>query len=360
MPNINDQMHYNHTIHVENADTGQMYDIAPVTEAITWTTQRTVSQPGTLELVLSESLNSRQVVIPPGSRIRWGINGTDYFYGLIQEPELSEDGTGIINYRLNAVDHLYLLKMPEVAYRKQGTTASQFFQQLLTHQNQRIQAMGGTGITFAVLEPSQAPLPYYNFEPQTVYSIIKDTIEDAQVREDAQFVIRDNAGVIEFRELRALRTNYVIGDNSFAESYTYGVQIGNDTYNIVKVLRANEEIGMWDTWTMFDSHNIARWWPRQLTLEADEHMTEAEIIEKIKLHLQALNRPRRNLTMSCIGINGLRAGDGLQARLHRGNIDHHCWCEKVAHAYSSQAHRMDLELFFTRREDGEMNVQNFE
>ena len=357
MPNINDQSHYLHTIYVQNVDTGAIYDLAPQTEALTWTTQRNAAQPGTLEIILMESITSQHVEVPPGSRIRWGVNGVDYFYGLCDEPELTEDGTGHIRYRLNAVDHLFLLSMTETAYRREGLTASDFFSELLTIQNQRIQAMGGEGVQFAVREPSAARLPYYNFEPQTLYSMLKDTIDAAHMSEDAQYIIRDNLGVVEFRELQALRTPYVLGDESFAEGYTYGVRINHETYNIVKVLRANEEIGMWDAWTKFDSRNVGRWWPRQLTLEADEHMTDAQIEDKIDLHLKALNRPRRNLDLSCVGIPGLQAGDGIQVRLRRGDIDHGCWCESVSHVYTSDAHKCDLGLFFARREDADMVTQ---
>jgi len=343
-PNILDHSKYKLTVHVENIDTGQLYDVAPETESVTWQTARAISQPGKLEVILKRSVTSEAVNLPPGSRIRWGINGTDYFFGLIEEIELAKNGEGRVVYALRAVDHLALLKSVENMYRPQGTLACGFFTDIMTR-------FANRGLRGIVREPSAQGLDYYYFGGYTLYAMLKDTMGDAHIAEapNRQYIIRDNLGTLEWRELSALRTPYVLGDASFTDSYTYGTAINNATYNVIKFVRNNDEIGMQDYWTKFDSDSIRRWWHRQLVVDAGRHKTDAEISNAIDLHLTAVNRPTRSLKLACIGINGVQAGDGVRIRADRGSIDHDMWIESATHVYTMDSHKMDLELYFVWR-----------
>lgn len=340
MPSILDHSEYELSLCVENPETGELIDIAPSCENITWQTTRLASQPGTLKVTLKKTITSEKVTIPPGSRIRFGINNKDYFYGLIEEIELSKNGEGRIVYVLSAVDHLKLLQGVESAYREIGMTASTFFMYLMTR-------FGDRGLNGAVLEGSSTPLDDYYFATTTLYEMIKRSMALAHIAEspNSQYILRDNLGTIEWRELKSLKTDYVIGDESFATSYTYGVSIAEQTYNVIKVIRPNAEIGMMDTWTLYDSENIRHWWQRQLVLEADDYATDAEIKKKLELHLEAFNRPRRKMQITAIGINGLQAGDGLRAIAGRASIDHELWCEEVTHVYTMDSHEMTLVLY---------------
>ena len=339
-----DQSHYTFQVYVQDPSSGKIYDFSKAVETATWQTYRLSSQPGTLELVLDGNVvRDRNIELPPGCRIRFGVNGEDFFYGLTEEVELMKSTEK--RYRLPAVDHLRFLQSVESAYRAVGSTASGFFEQLMTEHNARIRSVGSEGFNFAVREASTAPLDDYYFSGVTLYSMLKSTLALAHIAEPRQYMLRDNMGTIEFRELKALRRPLIIGDESFGESYTYGVMINNQTYNIIRVVRDNEEIGKREVWQRYHSINVRNWGPRQLTIEADDHLTDAEISAKIDLHLAAFNRVRRKLKLTCVGINGLQAGDGVQIRLDDARIDAAHWIENCTHVYSENSHMMDLELY---------------
>ena len=345
--NILDHSQYTIQLYVQDIDSGELYDFSKLCESVIWQTHRAASQPGSLEVLLKEGSQNRDFAINPGSFMRFGVNGEDYFYGRIQEVELLNSGLEGVSYRIMAHDSLSLLKSVESMYRPVGMSASEFFMSIVTRFAER-------GFKGVVKEPSQVGLDDYYFTTSSLYSMIKDTIRDTHVAEQGtvQYMIRDNLGTLEFRELMALRKPIILGDESFTDSYAYGVTINKQTYNVIKVIRDNEEIGMRDVWQRYDSNNIARWGWKQLVVEADDHMSDAEIRDKIDLHLEAMNHPRRTLKLTAIGINGLQAGDGIQIRADRANIDHAIWIESCTHVYTMQSHKMDLELYLFKGEGG--------
>ena len=343
---IFDQPKYKIKVHIHDTTTGQLYDLSDAVDSITWQTHRIASQPGSLEVAVKEGIIESDITIHPGSFIRFGVNGEDYFYGNILEPQLSNSATEGVSCILKAYDHKMLLKSTESRYRPVGMTASEFFAETITWFNAKIQPMGDPGILWDVREPSVAKLDDYYFPTYTLYNMFKESMTQTHAAEagNAIYMIRDNLGTLEWRELSALRKPYVLGDASFTDSYTYSNTI-QDSYNAIKVIRDNADLGVRDAWIKYDSGNIARWRHRQLTLEADDFMTDDEISAMIDLYLAAKNRSHRSLKMLCVGINGLQAGDGCQVRAARTRIDHALWADVVSHHYTMDSHMMDLEMF---------------
>lgn len=346
IPSIFDQPKYKLKVHVHDTTTGHLHDLSEAVESVTWQTHRIVSQPGTLEVVVKEGIKESDIVIHPGSFIRFGVNGEDYFYGNIKEPQMSNAAMEGVRYILKAYDHKALLKSTESRYRPVGMTASEFFGETITWFNAKTQPMGDPGILWDVREPSIARLDDYYFPTYTLYNMFKQSMTETHAAEagNAIYMIRDNLGTLEWRELKALRKPYILGDESYTDSYTYSNTL-QESYNVIKVIRDNADLGMRDAWIKYDSTNIARWRHRQLTLEADDFMTDDEIEAMIDLYLAAKNRTNRSLKMVCVGINGLQAGDGIQVKANRARIDHAMWVEECTHHYTTDSHMMDLSLF---------------
>jgi len=329
---------------VRDSESGKVYDLSNALESVIWQTHRIASQAGSLEVMVKDKPDS-EIVISPGSFIRFGVDGTYYFYGNIEENQLmvsAQEGT--LN-RIVAYDHKYLLKSTENRYRREGMTGSEFFDEAMTVFNAKIRSMGDVGVSHAVIEPSTARLRDYYFAVSTLYTMFKETLSETHAAERGQnlYMIRDNLGTLEWRSLLALRKHYVLGDASYTDSYTYTHTL-RDTYNSIKVYRDNEELRKRDIWSRYDSENISKWRYRQLTLQAAGYMSDAEISDMIDLYLSAHNRTSRTMQMACLGINGLQAGDGIQVRAAKGKIDHGVWCESVAHAYTEQGHMMDISI----------------
>jgi len=312
-----------------------VWNAGELVEQVTWTTTRLASQPGTLEVLLAQEPQNRDFRIPAGSFVTFGVNGTDYFYGRVQEIEQANDGTRT-GYTLLAYDSLILLKAHE-SIAREDMTASQFFTSITTRFADR-------GLRGVVREADAVTLDRYYFINESLYSMLLETLGAAHIAQNQQFMIRDNLGTLEFRSLLALRKPLILGDESFVDTYTYGVTINNQTYNVIRVIRDDEELGTRDVWQVYDSDNIRRWGHKQLVVEADADMTDGGIREKAMLHLRALNRSRRTLKLTAIGINGLQAGDGIRAQLDNANIDHNIWIEEISHIYTPETHVCDMEL----------------
>ena len=317
-------------------------DLKDLCEQITWQTSMDLGRAAMLECVLQKRADDAGFIIPPGSRLVFGVDGRQLFSGIIEEPELSKDGNGEMRYILRAVCHLQLLQGMESIYRPEGMTASDFFMSLYNKFRPRFDA---AGVGFVVKEPSAARLSDYYFRAYSLYSMISESMIQTHVDEapERRYMIRDNAGVIEWRELKALQLPIVLGDNSFLTSYTYTNSI-KQTFNAIKALRDNEEIGMRDAWVLENTATQARWWFRQLTWEADEAMTEEEIMDINRLKLRAKNRTTRSLRATGLGDFRIQAGTGVRIRLDRAKIDANHWAEEVTHVLTSDMHTMDLSF----------------
>ena len=344
MPSILDFIKYRYNFKMQDIENGDLWDIAPAAERVIWTTRRNTSQAGSLEVVLSEGIHPSDLMIRAGNMVRFGVDDTDYFYGKIHDADIIASGSDGVRFGFKAYNHLMLLQNAISIRRPAGITASDFFLMVMSQYSNYIQGLGGERINFAVREPSTSPLSEHIFMNESVHDILMQTMSSAHIAEPNQFIIKDNLGTIEWRELRALRTNHVLGDESYVRNYTYIVTINEQTYNIVRVVRDNVDIGMRDVWQRHDSSNVRRWWARQIIIDADTYMTDAQISEVIDLHLKAFNRPHRRKMQEAVGIPGIEAGSGIQTRIQRLTIDHGFWCEKVEHIYSSQPHIMNVEV----------------
>jgi len=339
-----DQGHYKLKLHVQDADSRIIYDLgnSGLIESIMWQTHRLASQPGSLEILVNEGI--KDIAINPGSFVRFGINDKDLFYGNFENIELVNNVEGV-SFAIVAYDHKKLLESVETRHRPAGMTGSDFFHETMSWFNARIQSVGDPGIGWAVREPSIAPLDDEYFPKQSLYSMFKNCMMHSHVAEapNSQYMIRDNLGTLEWRELKALRTDYILGDRSFAESYVYAASLA-DTKNVIKFYRDNDTNGTRDVWTRYDSNNIRRWRYRQLAIQAEEYLSDAEISNLIDLHLAAKNRTNRTLKMTAAGIPALQAGDGIQVMASRAKIDHHIWIESCTHIFA-ETHMMELDLY---------------
>ena len=329
---------YKYSIIIENTTTGAVYDISKAFENAVWTTHRHASQPGTLEVTIKEGIYPADMIIHEGSFITFGINGTNYFYGRVQSVELISNGEEGSAWCINAYNSFKLLNTVENSKREHGATASDFFQYLMDKYSY-------IGLRGAVLEPSSIPLERNYYIGESLFNMIDDSLRLTHSKTHTEhFMIRDNLGIIEFRELSRLRTAYILGDDSFVNSYTYTANINTDTYNVIKGVRMNNETGFIDVWQVHDSLTRDRFGHKQKTIDIMDNVDNMQIDAFISLVLEAKNRPVRSARLTAIGINGLQAGDGIQVRINKKSIDHFMPINTITHVYSPTEHVMDMEL----------------
>ena len=145
-----------------------------------------------------------------------------------------------------------------------------------------------------------------------------------------------------------MKSNIVLGDHSLVTEYTYKTDIDQQTYNCIKLTMPNEQTGKTDVHIAYDSYHIGRWGILQLYQSVDGDKNHAQMVEQAAAMLQRYNRKTRTLSLTALGIVGLRAGQMIYTQIKElGDIEmaQYLLVEKASHTFENGTHTMDLELY---------------
>lgn len=307
--------------------TGKSWDIAPQTQKVTYTTNRTGS-PGTLKF----TVNASGISFVEGDAVRFSVDGEVVFLGWVFTK--SRDRYAVIE--VTCYDQLRYLKA-SASYCFVGRTAGDIIREIA----QDFQ------LTVGVLDDTGYAIPTLVKEDKSCLDIISAAIQDTLLATGKLYTFFDDAGALSLREAGAMVAQGVVGEGSLLLDYTYKTDIDEHTYNSIKLVRPNESTGRGDVFQAVDSGNIARWGLLQLYQTVDEALNNAQAAAKAKSMLSYYNRRWRTLKVSALGLNGVRAGQMLMMDVpNLGDI--HLFglvlLEKVTHTYEHDAHTMDFEV----------------
>lgn len=307
--------------------TGKSWDIAPQTQKVTYTTNRTGS-PGTLKF----TVNASGISFVEGDAVRFSVDGEVVFLGWVFTK--SRDRYAVID--VTCYDQLRYLKA-SASYCFVGRTAGDIIREIA----QDFQ------LTVGVLDDTGYAIPTLVKEDKSCLDIISAAIQDTLLATGKLYTFFDDAGALSLREAGAMVARGVVGEGSLLLDYTYKTDIDEHTYNSIKLVRPNEATGRGDVFQAVDSGNIARWGLLQLYQTVDEALNNAQAAAKAKSMLSYYNRRWRTLKVSALGLNGVRAGQMLMMDVpNLGDI--HLFglvlLEKVTHTYEHDAHTMDFEV----------------
>lgn len=324
---------YDISIILQNNIDGQSYQLSQIATSVTLSTEMMTGEPGKMEITILFDDELRAVELGEGSAVEFRVNGEVHFLGFMHTLSISSDDTVTIE----CYDTIKYLQLTAFAQRH-IETASQFFSRILNKVPQ-------TPPSINIIRESSHRLSEYYFRRKTLYEMIEEGIVDTNIAEEKQYIIRDDGtGTIEFGEVDDfLKEDVVLGDASFTTSYDYETTI-TESYNVIKIVRDNEELGKRDTWIVYDQENIDRWGEKRLYVDAEENQTDAQIRAMAEMYLEAKNRPRRNMEIEALGINGLKAGDGIIIVIEKSGIRHPIWIKACEHTYTAHEHTMSLEL----------------
>lgn len=307
--------------------TGKSWDIAPQTQKVTYTTNRTGS-PGTLKF----TVNAAGISFIEGDAVRFSVDGQVIFLGWVFTK--SRDRYAVID--VTCYDQLRYLKA-SASYCFVGRTAGDIIREIAQDFQLAIGALDDTGYAIPTLVK----------EDKSCLDIISAAIQDTLLATGKLYTFFDDAGALSLREAGAMVAAGVVGEGSLLLDYTYKTDIDEHTYNSIKLVRPNEATGRGDVFQVVDSGNIARWGLLQRYQTVDEALNSAQAAAKAKTMLSYYNRRWRTLKVSALGLNGLRAGQMLMMDVpNLGDI--HLFgpvlLEKVTHTYEHDAHTMDFEV----------------
>lgn len=307
--------------------TGRTFDLAPLTETVTLKSERTGSA-GSLEF---DMIKAGEVSFHEGDPVRFSVDGRLLFYGYVFEKEQNRWG----EISVTCYDQVRYLKM-NASYAFSGMTAGGIIRKLAADY----------GLAVGTVEETGYVIPSLVCEDKECFDMISDAVQQTIVNTGRVYVFFDDCGALSLREAGHMKSDVVIGERSLVTDYSYKTSIDSDVYNSVKLARPNEETGKTDIYIVEDSYNIGRWGLLRYYEQVDESMNPAQIRQQAETMLTYYDELKRTLSIDCLGIPGLRAGQMVFLNLpNLGDISlsKYVLLESVEHTFENDVHTMSIE-----------------
>jgi len=313
---------------VLNTETNTLYDYAPVTESVTYTTNRNGSA-GTLTFTL---LKNQSLNLTEGARVQFYVDGKGIFHGFIFVIEQNRWG----EISVTAYDQLRYLKC-NASYSFIKKTLGEIIQQIATDMELKTGVLEDTGHSFDKLTK----------ENTSCLDIIEYGLMLTQYKTGKTFVFYDDFGKLNLKESQNMKSDILIGDGSILTDYTYKSDIDTDTYNQVKLVKSNKDTGQIDNYIFKDQTTIKKWGVLQNFVKVDENLNEAQISEQGNIMMAYYNRVLKTITINGVGgAPDLKAGAMAYFKLKdvpELKNRYLLILDKVKHTFSAGEHTMNLE-----------------
>lgn len=308
---------------IANKETGEIWDVSTIVPGtVQYTTER-MGTPGKLTFSVMEGVEFNE-----GDVVRFSVDAKLIFYGFVFTK--STDRWGVT--QVTCYDRLRYLKANNTyAFYalKAGDIVKQIAEDLL--------------IDVGEIEDTGYKLPSLVVSDQLCIDIIQAAISQTLLNTGILYTLYDNGTGLSLKSSAEWFSEVVLGDKSYITDYTYTSDIDTNVYNSVKLVQPNEETGRNEVVVVQDSANIEKWGLLQLYQSIDNGLNAAQMAERAKETLNYYNRVRRTVSLSAIGVDGLRAG--MMVRVLLPKVQSWCLIESCTHTYSESEHTMELEVY---------------
>lgn len=312
---------------IENKRNGKIFEVSKSVTTVSVETNRTGS-PGKMTFTI---IKSGDLDFLEGDTVRFSVDGQLQFFGWVFTK--SKDRWGVID--VVCYDRLRYLKA-KASYAFYGQTAGAILQQISAD----LQIDTGT------VEDTGYQIPSLIEEEQTCFDIIEGALQQTLLNTGVIYVMYDNGTGVSMQRSDNMISNVIIGEKSLLTDYKYKTDIDSQTYNSIKLARPNEETGRADVFIAQDTSTIAQWGLLQMYQSVDGDVNDAQVKAQAATSLQYYNRRMKTLSVSSLGIPGLRAGQMVYMHvpgLGDINLDQYVLLEKVVHTWEQGVHTMDFE-----------------
>ena len=317
-----------YNIIIANKRTGEVFDVTNCVTTAAWTTERTGAA-GKLTFTI---LKTPTLDFTEGDSVRLTLDGELQFFGWVFNK--SKDRYGVIE--TTCYDRIRYLKA-NASYAFYDLTAGEIIKQIAEDLEIDVGTIENTGYA----------LPSLVATDQCCLDTIQTALNQTLLNTGKIYFLYDNGTGLSLQEPANMRTEYMIGDESYLGDYTYVTDIDKQSYNYIKLARPNEETGRADVVVAQSSRTMYRWGKLQLYKQVDSSLNTAQMQEQAAQMLEYYNRRRRTLSATSLGIPSLRAGQMVFMKVDNlGDIDLSQWLliNKMTHTYQNGFHTMDFEL----------------
>lgn len=258
------------------------------------------------------------------------IDGKRIFRGYIFK--ISKDKTGVA--KILAYDQLRYLKTNH-SYSFIGMSVDEIVKKIATD---FILAVGNLSVV-------PYKIPSLICEDTTLFDMIDEALTQTLNNTGLIYVLYDDFGELTLKQASEMQKNKIVGDMS-ASNYTYTLDIDKETYNQVRLVRANKNTGKADVVIVNDSSTINKWGLLQYYEKIDENANEAQMQQTAETRLKYYNRVLETITFeNVIGDFDVRAGVMIPIKIEKlSKFQSPYWliCDKVTHKVNGNIHMMDI------------------
>lgn len=316
----------------EQGDYDKAIDITDLVETLQLTTAMD-AQPGQATLnIISDNLEYTM-----GACIQILDGDEGIFTGYIFTVSM-DNGEKI---QITALDQSRYLKNQDTFVFSEAMTVDALFKQLCN--DWRLQ-MGQVDASSFSCKPSI-------HEGRSLWDVIDSYCEETFVGTGKLYMVRDNFGKLELRDVENLHTGLRIDDISIIQKYRYEVSIDKNTFNQIKIGKdsASKTERVWTI--VKDSTTIDQWGLLQYHKKFGEQTPSGQMQDYAEKLLKAYNKHTQTLTLDCFGDFRVRAGSGIQIQLDafKSTADNQNYIVKsCTHVIKNKQHQMQLELAMDR------------
>lgn len=277
---------------VQSATNGKAYEISQIASEISWTTD-IEDQPGKLDV---EMLSSPVVKLGEGDIVRMKFEGRNIFYGKIFKYKKSKTENG---WSFMAYDNKRYLQNEDTIVFGASRSDERF-----------LNICKISGIPGRVVNKGNFRLPSAVHDTMSYYSMLEEALDHTLINGGMWYIIRDNFGTLEHIALNSLITSFVIGDQSLATDFEYESSI-DDSYNLVKLTKDNEETNKRDVYIVKDSNLERRWGTLQYHESISGDLNAAQIKQMAHNIMNSVKHPKRTLKVESLGVKEISAGNSV-------------------------------------------------
>lgn len=295
-----------------------------VEDSIEWELERK-SVPGKLSFTV---VKDDIINFVEGNAVKLTVDGINVFYGFIFKKKRDK----YHNIKVTAYDQLRYFKNKDT-YVYSNKTASELLKILAKDFNLKVGSVDDT--VYKIASKIE--------DNKTLFDIIQNALDETLQTKNKMYVLFDDFGKLALKNIENMKTNFIV-DGDVAEDFDYETSIDGETYNKIKLIYENEDVGTRDVYISKDSKNINVWGVLQ-------YYETVDTVEGIKARTDSLlklyNKKTRNLSVKkVLGSLEIRAGSSVIVNLEVGDIKVKSYMivEKVKHSFSDEHHFMDLTL----------------
>lgn len=311
-----------------NAESNTMYDYAPVTQKVTYTTNRN----GSAGKLTFTYLQEKPINLTEGAKVQFYVDGKEIFLGFVFVIE--QDRWGVVS--VTAYDQLRYLKA-KASYSFVGKRLGEIIQQIATDMQLQTGNLEDTGYV----------IPTLTKENTECLDIIEYGLQVTQYNTGKTFVFYDDFGKLSLKEAKNMMSDILIGNGSIITDYSYKSDIDSDTYNQVKLVRPNKKTGQGDTYIFNDTTTIKKWGLLQKYEKVDENLNEAQINQQGNIMMAYYDRVLKTISVDGVGgVPGLKAGAMAMFKIKdvpELSAGYYLLLDKVKHTFSDGEHTMSVE-----------------